>query len=284
MNEFKIIDILNLSVDFLSKKKIESPRLSVELIMAHFLKMNRVQLYTSFDKPMNEEELAQIRSAIKRASNQEPIQYIIGKTQFFDFEIEVNQNVLIPRPETEHLCDMIIDIHKDNQNLKILDIGTGSGCIAISLAKKINNCKVYAIDISQSALDLASKNAELNDCNIIFGKIDILKQIPKEKFDIIVSNPPYISVEEYKLLPKNVLEYEPEIALNDKNDGLQFYKRFANIFYNMLNEDGNFYLEFAYNQSEVIKKIFSEKYDFEIKKDLSKIDRFCFGRKKLKNS
>ncbi len=278
-NEYKIIDIINLSVDFLTKKKIESPRLCVELIMSHFLNLSRLQLYISYDKPLYDNELDIIRAALKRAGNNEPIQYIIGKTQFFEFELEVNKNVLIPRPETEHLCEIIIKKWKDKSNIKILDIGTGSACIAIALSKKIVDSKVTAVDFSELALEIAKKNAISNNCEIEFIHLDILKQKPKGKFDIIVSNPPYVSKDEMTILPINVLKYEPKMALCDDSDGYGFYRRFAELFDELLEDNGFFYLELGYNQSNMINKIFKNKYKIEIEKDLSEIERFCIGQK-----
>ncbi len=280
VQNLKLIEIINLSVDFFKKKNIDSPRLNIELILTKFLNCKRIELYTAFDKPLTEEELSSVRLAVKRRGNNEPLQYILGEIQFGDNIFEVNQNVLIPRPETEHLASLIIEEWQNTTNLNVLDIGTGSGCLAITLTDKLNCNIVSAVDISIDSLKTAMENSGRCNCKIDFEKIDILNEIPKGKFDIIVSNPPYISLEEYSILPMDVSKFEPRIALCDENDGLNFYRRFELIFEDLLSENGKFYLEYAYNQAEEIKKIFDEKYNVELIKDFNGIYRFCKGQKR----
>ncbi len=275
----KIIDIINLSVDFFTKKKIDSPRLNIELILTKVLDCKRIDLYTSYDKPISETELTAIRAALTRRGNNEPLQYLLGEATFLDSVFEVNKNVLIPRPETEQLAKIIIENWASESDINILDIGTGSGCIAISLSRKLNANLVKAIDISIDSLNLAMENASKYNCTVDFEKLDILTELPKGKFDIIVSNPPYISKEEYSILPIDVMNYEPRIALCDENDGLNFYRRFNESFYDLLTDKGEFYLEFAYNQMVQIQTIFNKMYKIEFFKDFNGIYRFCKGQK-----
>jgi len=176
-----------------------------------------------------------------------PIQYILGETEFFGLNFSVNQSVLIPRPETEELVELILKNHS-GENLKILDIGTGSGCIAISLAKNMPSAKVYAIDISEDALSVAKENATRNQVEIQFFQQDILAELPdnifNEKLDIIVSNPPYITPIEKYSIHDNVLKYEPHTALFvPQNNPLLFYERIADIGHSLLNKSGFLYFE-----------------------------------------
>lgn len=209
----------------------------------------------------------------ERLKEEEPIQYIIGETEFYSLPFFVNQNVLIPRPETEELVELILKDSNNTEKLHILDIGTGSGAIAIALAAKLPNAKVEAWDISSEALEVASINAKKNNVTVAFSEIDILNEIPiSEKFDIIVSNPPYVLEEEKEEMEKNVLAYEPHLALFVPNeDGLKFYRRIADVSRGMLTKSGKLYFEinrakgletkemlehFGYIQVEIIKDIF----------------------------
>ncbi len=277
-----IIDVLNWGKSFFEEKDVDSPRLSMELILCHVLNSSRLDIYTRFDKPLNSEELAQIKEGVIERAKGRPLQHIIGKTSFIDYDIKCSDNALIPRPETEFLADWAI---KDYQNLNpesILDIGTGSGCLAIALADHFKQAKVFAIDISTEALNLAKQNAELNKVdNIVFKNIDILQHTAKHNtFDIIISNPPYIPLAEYNELENVVKDYEPKISLTDGNDGMTFYRRYADIFSDMLSEGGSFYLELGHDQSEAVQSLFQNKgFEIEVKKDLSGINRMMKGKK-----
>ena len=266
-------------VDFLNQKQINDSKISIDLSLCEVLNLDRIELYLKFDLPLNVFELNQVKELIKRLVSNEPIQYLFGKTSFYNLEYKVDKSVLIPRPETEELVDLIV---KDNQNksdLLVLDIGTGSGCIGISLAKYLKNSKVFAIDVSESALETAKHNARINKIeNIEFHILNILEKAPKTKFDIIVSNPPYISKDEFEQLDSNVKDYEPEVALTDYGDGLNFYRRFYELFDKMLNENGVFYVENSFEQGKGLIEAFNKKYDVEIFKDASNIDRFMKGK------
>jgi len=256
-----IKDILDWGVEYFEKKQIESPRLNIELLTCKVLNLNRLDLYMKFDKPLNKNELTELREYVKRRAANEPLQYIIGDVEFYNRIYKVNKSALIPRPETEKLIDQIVKENSNNkENIKtILDIGTGTGCIAISLDLEFPNSEVFAIDISDQALQLAQENADSLNSGVKFFNMNILEKIPKKKFDLIVTNPPYVSSIDYKGLENELKNYEPDIALTDNSDGLNFYRRYAEIFNSILNSKGIAYLEIGYNQEDEIIKLFNQK-------------------------
>jgi release factor glutamine methyltransferase len=277
---WRILDLINWGKNYFEEKGIDDARLNIELLLAFVLNCDRLKLYLDFDKPVNQDELNLLKSFIKRRARHEPIQYIIGFTQFYNQKILVNNEVLIPRPETEELVEIIVNKYKNIENLEILDIGCGSGCIGIALANELKNSFVTGIDIKDSILDISRKNAEINHVNnIIFNKMDILKHLPNTKFDIVVSNPPYIPENEISSLQTDVSMYEPISALSGGIDGLVFYRRLYEIIFSILCENGNFFFEFGFNQNEILYNLFSNKFDTVIYKDFNGLHRFISGRK-----
>ena len=277
-----ISEILQTGTAYLEKYGIDDPRLNMQILLCSVLKMQKIDLYLNFDKPLNEEELTLTRNSIVKLRKHCPIQYVVGNTVFYDSTFKLNQDVLIPRPETEELVDKIVKSKQMSDfSGKILDIGTGSGCIAVSLAKAFKNSSVYAIDVDDDILALAKENAERNHAdNINYLKMDILRSLPAEKFDLIVSNPPYIPLNDYGGLEKKVKDFEPRTALTDEADGLTFYRRFAEVFRSMLNSGGSFYLEVGYGEAESIKSFFSpNEFSVEVSKDINGVGRFIFGKK-----
>ncbi|HET6227754.1 MAG TPA: peptide chain release factor N(5)-glutamine methyltransferase [Bacteroidia bacterium] len=211
-----------------------------------FLNFNKTDLILSADENVTESELLKFNFAVKQLKQQRPIQYILGKADFYQLKFLVNEQVLIPRPETEELVDLIIHEQKHKQELSILDIGTGSGCIAIALKKNLPHANVTAIDISEGALEMARKNEQLNKVDITFLQADILKWQPDNtlKYDCIVSNPPYICFSEQHEMQKNVLEHEPHLALFVPNDDpLLFYRSIADFALKHLSKTGKLYFE-----------------------------------------
>ncbi|MDR0418958.1 MAG: peptide chain release factor N(5)-glutamine methyltransferase [Prevotellaceae bacterium] len=215
------------------------------LLFEHVLGMPREQVHISLDKLVSNEQQQAIAAAIEELKKMRPIQYILGSTSFFGLELMVNEKVLIPRPETEELVDKIIR-EAPRQEMNILDIGTGSGCIAIALAKNLSKAHVFAWDISDDALAVAKLNAKNNDVKVTFNRVDVLQKrnMDLNVFDIIVSNPPYVRECEKKGMSDNVLEYEPHSALfvPDKAP-LIFYKAIADIAMHSLRVNGSLYLE-----------------------------------------
>ncbi len=216
-----------------------------------------------------------ISYALQKLENNYPIQYLIGYVDFYNSKINVNENVLIPRFETELLMEKTLQFLKDKNYQTILDIGTGSGAIAITL-KKYLNISVAACDISKEALEVAENNALHNNTDINFFKLDILKDIPKNKYDVIISNPPYVRKEEY-VSPET--KYEPQIALYAKHNGLEFYERILSISKEILNPKGSIIFEIGSTQKEAIKKIaqsYFPKSIITVYQDYNNLDRFMF--------
>ena len=229
---------------------------------------------------------------LEKLQKQIPVQYILGKTSFYGLDFIVNENVLIPRPETEELVEWIIENQKlevRSEQFKILDIGTGSGCIAISLANNIQNAQVFAIDVSDKALATAKKNATINEVNVTFIQKNILNVVSlsavkglEQQFDIIVSNPPYVRNLEKAEINKNVLENEPHLALFvEDGDALIFYRKIAALAQKNLVENGQLYFEInQYLGKEMVLLLKEMNFkDIELKKDIYGNDRMIFGRK-----
>lgn len=228
------------------------------------------------NKRLSESELLAIRSIVKRLVNQEPIQYILGETTFYDCLIKVNPSVLIPRPETEELVAWILEDIEGK--IRLLDIGTGSGCIPIAFKNNVKVADVYALDVSKEALETAKVSAELNETHIQFIQKDILAENLSElpRFNVIVSNPPYVLESDKKLMRANVLDNEPHLALFVADDDpLLFYNRIAQIAKASLVKDGCLYFEIHENLSAEVAKMLAEKgyRDIEVRQDLQGKDR-----------
>jgi len=262
------------------------------LILEDKQKLKRIDLALNPDLTFSDEEILIWNSILEQLKKEIPIQYLLGKTSFYGLEFEVNENVLIPRPETEELVEWIIQSQKlevrgqklgaTTRNIKILDIGTGSGCIAISLAKNIPNAQIFAIDVSEKALATARKNAVLNQVEVHFIKTDILQTEDLEKlptssfplptnFDIIVSNPPYVRELEKQEIKKNVLDNEPHLALFvEDNDALIFYRKIAELAQKSLTPNGQLYYEInQYLGKEMINLLqIMDFKNIELRKDI----------------
>ena len=287
-----IIDIIKSSTEILDKKRIANPRLNVELLLCEVMNCDRVRLYLDFEKPLSKNELELYREWFKRRMNYEPLQYITGKAFFYGYEFKVDKNVLIPRQETEILVEKVLEDMKQNpkENISILEIGTGSGCIAISLGKKLDEIQkdynIVAIDISKEALDTAKFNLNKLDGNkekISFVEKDILTIDTLNKdIDYIVSNPPYISFNEFEGLDDEVNKYEPTISLTDYKDGLTFYKKIFELYNNPI-VTGKLFMEMAYNQKEKLDDILKcyRGFDYKFHKDYSGNDRVLTSGKKV---
>ena len=219
-----MLDVVRKSTDFLDKKGVESPRLNAEWLIAHALGLGRMDLYLQFDRPLIGEELEQMRALVARRGKREPLQYIQGQAQFHDLMLKCDTRALIPRPETEQLVEFVKDSGLEiDQNLRILDLGTGTGAIALALAMNFPRARIVATDASQNALDLASENAllcglqnrvELRLSNW-FGSLG-----GEEGYDLIVSNPPYLTDEEFADAESEVKDFEPESALVANDEGM----------------------------------------------------------------
>ncbi|HCP16479.1 MAG: peptide chain release factor N(5)-glutamine methyltransferase [bacterium] len=282
-------DLINESILILKKHKIKEAKLNAELIMSHCMNGDRIDLYENYNKYLTKIEQNLFRSLIRRRIKKEPVQYIIGKTEFMGLKFKVNKNVLIPRPDTETLVEFAIKYsleNKINSKYRILDYGTGSGNIIISIAKYSPNLQYYAIDLSREALILAKENAKSNrvDKDIFFVQSNGFSSFNSRfKFDMIVSNPPYIPTSVIRKLPEEIKSFEPLISLDGGEDGLKVIKDIVSNAYRHLKKNGVCLIEIGYEQSESVEKMIKEvaKYkDIKFLKDLAGIKRVVFFKKK----
>ena len=280
------LSIISWGVGYLKGREIDSPRLTVELLLSHTHGCRRIDLYTNFEKPLTPQELARFKELLKRRLDREPLQYILGKTEFMGLEFQVSRSVLIPRPETEKLVEVVLEECKqfdDRSPIRILDIGTGSGNIPITLARYNSKIECTACDISGDAIEVAKRNAANHgvESRITFMEQDILTTVPSEgaPFDIVVSNPPYIARDEYASLQPEITQYEPRSAATDEHDGLVFFRRMTSIMAELMKKNGACFVEIAYNQGEAVSALFSSVFrDVAILKDYSGHDRVVCGR------
>ncbi|MDD3319896.1 MAG: peptide chain release factor N(5)-glutamine methyltransferase [Paludibacter sp.] len=247
------------------------------LIIEKITKFSKAEIVVNKNTLFSDEQSQFVENFILRLKKFEPIQYILGETEFYGLPFKVNESVLIPRPETEELVYWIKTENTDNETKSILDIGTGSGCIAISLKHIFPKVDVSAYDISEKALETAKINAELNNVNIRFSTIDMLNPIStNEKWDIIVSNPPYVPEKEKSEIQPNVLNHEPHLALFvPDNDPLLFYRQIALFAKKQLNNKGKLYFEIHRDTAKDAVKLLSEMgfVNIELRKDISGNDR-----------
>lgn len=255
-----IAEILNWTKKYFAEKKINNPKLSAELLLAHVLGMKRLDLYLNFDKPLSTEEKKYFKQLIQERLLHKPIQYIIGKTEFYGYEILVNENVLIPRPETELAAEKILQVIKSKNCIDILDIGTGSGIIPIVLAMDMPYLNITAADISEKALKTAKLNIErYNLNNIKLVRSDLFSNLSKNiKYDLIFSNPPYIKTNVLKTLQKEVVEYEPLSALDGGETGLKFYIQIFKKIPDYLKENGTAVFEIGFDQKNELNNLAAE--------------------------
>ncbi len=274
-----INDLIKKGTDIL--KTLDFPRLEAEIFLSHILKKDRLffAVHKDFEVDKNTEE--EFLSLCKRRSTGEPSAYLVGEKEFMSLSFTVNKSVLIPRSETELTVEAIIDKYK-NKKVNIMDICTGSGAIGSSLAYYIIDAFVTAVDISEDALSLAKENAQKLGVSkkISFIKEDALSlKERKEKFDIVVSNPPYIKSEIIKTLEKDVKDFEPILALDGGDDGLIFYRKIVDNIEKVLKPTGEIYFEIGFDQGEDVKDIMSVKFtDIKIVKDLAGLDRLISGQ------
>lgn len=258
---WRIIDLIEWGEDYFKQHKFDSPKQEIEWLLCDLLDHKRVDLYINFEQKVPNDKLALLKKWIKKRLKRMPLQYITGVTEFYGNKYFLNDDVLIPRPETERLVDISLECINKLSHPRILEVGTGSGCISISIALMRGDAKILSIDISQNALNKAEENSDYHKTNNVkFLNLDFLKEIPSERFDIIVSNPPYIPLEEMKNIMIDVKEYEPEIALTDFNDGLVFYDRFADLGSKLLKKEGWMVLEVGIDDHpEKVAKLFKSK-------------------------
>jgi len=256
---WRVIDLIHWAETYLKEKEFDNPRAEIEWLLCALLDCDRLNVYLRFEEPLSQSQLTILRNWVKRRLTNEPLQYITGSCDFYGRQFLINSKVLIPRPETERLVDIAIEKMNGIDSPSILDVGTGSGCIATTLGLEIPASKVMGVDISLDALVVANGNkAKLGPENVFFIEMDILNTSPEKLFDLLVSNPPYIPKNEMENLMKDVKDFEPVIALEDKNNGFTFYKRFAEIGRTFVKPGGWFVLEVGMgDHPSMVQSIFS---------------------------
>ncbi len=272
-------DVLQLSTQFLQERNIERPRRLVEDLLSSLLRCKRIDLYMQFDRPLEDAELSVLREWLKRSAKHEPLEYITGEMDFFGCRLRVDRRALIPRVETELLVELIAK--RMTGQTSIFDVCTGSGCIAVALKKRFPEIEVWASDISSDALSLAKENAAQNGVEISFLQGDLFSPFKDKRADIIISNPPYVTVSEFFTIDPSVRDFEPKLALVGGDDGLDFYRRLAEEIPHYLGPRGQVYLEIGSAQGAGVKEIFSSPVwaQSELIQDLSGKDRFFFLEK-----
>ena len=254
-----------------------------KMLLVEVFGFSTLELYGGKDKEFSEKHRSVLNEMIRRLQKNEPIQYIIGIESFFGLTFEVNPNVLIPRPETQELVSWIIEDYQSDESIRILDIGTGSGCIPISLGKQLSKAEVESWDISERALEVASRNCERNGVKVLLRQKDVLKATPEGNlYDVIVSNPPYITNKEKVEMESNVLDWEPSLALFvPDEDPLLFYRKIAQLGCDMLKEGGSLYFEInrAYGEETILMLKELGYAQIELKKDSWGNDRMIKAKR-----
>ncbi|MDX1618241.1 MAG: peptide chain release factor N(5)-glutamine methyltransferase [Balneolaceae bacterium] len=281
--DWTVLSMLEWATDYFKEKNIPDPRLSIEWLLADTLDIKRLDLYLKFDRPLSERELDRLRPLVKRRADHEPLQYILGFTEFMNARIRVGPEVLIPRIETEQLVELILEHYPDQDaSRNVLDIGTGSGCIPVALKMERTQWEITGIDISEPALELARENAEANGVDVSFLKGDILnwESLALEgAYDIVVSNPPYVHPAEKEVLEKQVTEFEPSVALFT-DDLEKIYKCIIQCSDEWLRDGGRLYLELHEHHAQEIADLFEPSgWDVTIRQDYEKKSRFIFAEK-----
>lgn len=240
--------LLQWTTQYLGDHGSESPRLEAEVLLANARRCQRIELYTAFEELASDELRQSFRALVKRRADGTPVAYLVGKREFFSLEFEVTPEVLIPRPETEHVVVALLDAAKGRDNLRIADIGTGSGILAVTAAKRLPNAKFTAVDVSPEAIQVAHRNAERHGVadRIDFVESDLFEALPLDaSFDFIVSNPPYISTTEWETLSPAVKNFEPRTALEAGPDGLAVISRLLPAATGRLRESGELFMEIS---------------------------------------
>ena len=275
--------LLNWVMEYLTAKGIESPRLSSELLLCHVLELKRIDLYTQFNKQVPQQQLNQLHDLVKRAGSYEPVAYLTRKTEFYSLELDITADCMIPRPETELLVQRAIEFLRTRSGVQyVCDLCTGSGCIAVAIAKNFPYARITATDISAAALAVAARNVEKyrlkEQVRLLCGDLfeSVIKQLDVSQFDLIVCNPPYVSTSEYEKLDKNIKDYEPQSALLAGEDGMDIYRRIVKEVDKFLKPGAALMLEIGYAQGSAVQDLLEQTsafIDIKIEKDFHDNDR-----------
>ena len=272
-----ISSLLNWTVNYFKSKNIESARLDAEVLLSHVLGQERIYLYVHFDEPMEQAELGKFREYVKKRAQHVPVAYIIGEKEFMGLSFKVTPDTLIPRPDTEILVENVLANLAEDETVQIVDIGTGSGAIILSLLANLPKARGKTVDIAVKAVEVAKENAvrlQVADrCEFLVG--DLFAPLQDSKFDVIVSNPPYIPQKDIATLEADVRAYEPVSALTDGGDGLSYYRRLLAEGKRYLKENGFIALEIGIHQAQAVKRIALDNgwRNIKIIKDYAGIDR-----------
>jgi release factor glutamine methyltransferase len=283
--------ILEWTSGYFSRRELDAPRLSAELLLSHVLACPRIKLYTEYERPLSEQDLARMRTLVQRAVEEEPIAYLTGRAHFFNLEFEVTRDVLIPRPDTETLVENVLQTVRHQPGLespRIIDLCTGSGCIAAALAHNLKTATVLAIDVSEKAVAVARRNIERLGLagRVMVEQGDLFEplahMVDVQPFDLIVANPPYIRTADVETLDRSVRDYEPVQALDGGLDGLTLHRRILEQAPHRLNPGGRVYLEIAFDQGELAREVAAQYPAFEearVLKDFGGRDRVLTAQK-----
>ncbi len=287
MEPWTIQKLLNWVTEYFTGKGIDSPRLSAEWLLCYVLGLKRIELYTQFSKIVGQERLLQLHELVKRAGAHEPIAYITGKKEFYSLEFEITKDCLIPRPETELLVERAIEfLRTRNGEQFVCDLCTGSGCVAVAIARNFANCRIIATDISDAALAVAEKNVAkyglMNRIKLLQGDLfePVIAGLGPAKFDLIVCNPPYVSEPEYEKLAPNIKDFEPKSALAAGNDGLDIIKKIIADTGQHLKPTGTLMLEIGNEQGNTVRTLLETAgcfSDVNIERDYSNLDRLAIA-------
>jgi release factor glutamine methyltransferase len=287
ISDMNILNALTEAVHILKGCGCVSPRLDAEVLLSACLRKDRTRFHIDREQPLTEKDHREFRRLIERRRHGEPIAYIVGRKEFWSLPFEVNSHVLIPRPETEILVEEVLKVCSGlkARNLRILEIGTGSGAISVSLAHELKNAQIVATDMSQDAINIASRNAQINNVanQISFLSGNLFEPV-SGKFDIIVSNPPYISKEEYDRLPTGVRDFEPELALLSGADGTSFHRKIIKAGSIYLKPRGWIFMEIGAGQRDRVEYMLnaSNLYDnIAFRADYAGIERVSVARRVL---
>jgi release factor glutamine methyltransferase len=293
MQDWTIKKLLDWITSHFTEKELDSPRLFAEMLLAHVLEKSRIELYTNFNKTVSPEKLAQLRDLVRRAAASEPVQYLTGRCEFYSLTVKVDRRCLIPRPETELLVERAIEylrtaFKNSPHHPAVLDLCTGSGCIAVAIAKNFPTARVTATDISEDTLAVAAENVETHSLGdsvkLLQGSLyePLVDNLDPKGFDLIVSNPPYISQSEYENLPQNIRSYEPSSALLAGPDGMDIYRQIASDIEHWLKSPGLLLLETDPLKAQPLAELLNSAADFaeiSIEKDLAGCERIVRARR-----
>ena len=289
MSEWTIQKLLTWITDYLTKHSIDAPRLSAELLLSSVLDLKRIELYTRYNQVVEKADLDKLHSLVRRAGRHEPVAYLVGRTEFYSLEIEVDADCLIPRPETELLVQRAVEFLRPRHGpRRVCELCTGCGCIAVAIAKNVPGAGIVATDISGPALEVAARNVEKHEltdriellCGDLFEPL--IPHLDVTLFDAIACNPPYVSAVEYDALERNVRDYEPRLALCGGKDGLDIYRRIAAEVDRFLKPSGALLLEIGYAQGPAVRDLLERTDTFariSIEKDLQGHDRIVVAQR-----